>query len=125
VAPGTLTAARDGILHFNLFQLAQHAYPDMGVVDGFEAMEGDGPSWGTPVNAKIALASTDCLAMDCLGTKLMGFDPSAILYLSSMGQAGMGQADLSKIEVLGTPTDQCQYHFKPGHQTAEAYGLTS
>jgi uncharacterized protein (DUF362 family) len=125
VAPGTLTAARDGILHFNLFQLAQHAYPDMGVVDGFEAMEGDGPSWGTPVNAKIALASTDCLAMDCLGTKLMGFDPSAILYLSSMGQAGMGQADLSKIDVLGTPADQCQCHFKPGRQTAEAYGMTS
>ena len=125
VAPGTLTAARDGILHFNLFQLAQHTYPDMGVVDGFEAMEGDGPSWGTPVNAKIALASTDCLAMDWLGTKLMGFDPASILYLTSMGQAGMGQTDVAKIEVLGTPMDQCQYHFKPGRQTAEAYGLTS
>jgi uncharacterized protein (DUF362 family) len=125
VAQGTQTAARDGILHFNLFQLAQHAYPDMGVVDGFEAMEGDGPGWGTPISAKIALASTDCLAMDCLGTKLMGFDPTTILYLMSMGQAGMGQTDLGKIEVLGTPTDQCQYHFKPSRQVAEAYGLTS
>jgi uncharacterized protein (DUF362 family) len=125
VAPGTLTAARDGILHFNLFQLAQHTYPDMGVVDGFEAMEGNGPSWGTPISAKIALASTDCLAMDCLGTKLMGFDPSAILYLTSMGQAGMGQTDMGKIDVLGTPADQCQYHFKPSQQVAQAYGLTS
>ena len=116
---------RSGILHFNLFQLAQHTYPDMGVVDGFEAMEGDGPSWGTPVNAKIALASTDCLAMDWLGTKLMGFDPASILYLTSMSQAGMGQTDMAKIEVMGAPMDQCQYHFKPGRQTAQAYGLTS
>jgi uncharacterized protein (DUF362 family) len=125
VPRGASTAARDGIVHFNLFQLAQHTFPDMGVVDGFESMEGDGPSWGTPISTKIALASVDCLAMDWLATKLMGFDPSGILYLASMSQAGMGQTDMSKIEVLGTPADQCQYHFKPSRQVAQAYGLTS
>jgi uncharacterized protein (DUF362 family) len=118
-------AARDTILHFNLFQLAQQVYPDLGVIDGFEAMEGDGPTHGTPVDARVALAGTDCLALDCLTTRIMGFDPTPISYLAYMGKAGMGQTDLSKIEVLGTPAEQCQYHFKVGRRVAEAYGITS
>jgi uncharacterized protein (DUF362 family) len=125
VAQGAQMTARDTILHYNMFQLAQQIYPDLGVIDGFEAMEGNGPGNGTPVDAKLALASTDCLAMDCLATKLMGVDPAQILYLASMGQAGMGQTDLSKIDVLGTPADQCQYHFKLARGVAEAYGITS
>ena len=125
VPQGSQKTARDTILHYNLFQLAQQVYPDLGVIDGFEAMEGNGPVAGTPVDTRLAMAGTDCLALDCLGTKLMGFDPAQILYLASMGQAGMGQTDLSKIEVLGTPADQCQYHFKLAQGVAEAYGLSS
>ncbi|MBN1361299.1 MAG: DUF362 domain-containing protein [Sedimentisphaerales bacterium] len=118
-------AARDTNLHFNLFSLAQEIYPDLGVIDGFEAMEGAGPVNGTPVDARVALASTDCLALDCLTTKLMGFDASQILYLASMGQAGMGQTDLAKIDVLGTPAEQCQFHFKVSDRVAQAYGITA
>jgi uncharacterized protein (DUF362 family) len=125
VARGTSEAARDTILHFNLFQLAQQVYPDLGVIDGFEAMEGEGPTRGTPVDARLALAGTDCLALDCLTTKLMGFDPGPISYLAYMGKAGMGQTDLSKIEVVGTPAEQCQYHFKVSRRVADAYGITS
>lgn len=29
-----------------MFHLAQKVYPDLAVIDGFEAMEGDGPAWG-------------------------------------------------------------------------------
>jgi len=114
---------REAVLHFNMFHLAQEIYPDLGVIDGFEAMEGNGPTAGTPVDARIALASTDPLAMDILATKIMGFDPSQIMYLSAMAEAGMGQGDLDKIEVLGTPLEQCQYHFKPHEKMVEPYGL--
>lgn len=60
-----------------------------------------------------------------MATKLMGFDPSQILYLASMAEAGMGQGDLSKIEVLGTPAEECQFHFRPHRKLVEPYGLTS
>jgi uncharacterized protein (DUF362 family) len=115
--------SREAVLHYNMFQLAQEIYPDLGVIDGFEAMEGNGPVGGTPVDARIALASTDPLAMDMLATKLMGFDPGQIMYFRSMWEAGMGQGDLEKIEVLGTPVEQCRYKFKPNQRIAEAYGL--
>jgi uncharacterized protein (DUF362 family) len=119
------TFSREAVLHYNMFHLAQDIYPDLGVIDGFEAMEGNGPVGGMPVDARIALASLDPLAMDTLTTKLMGFDPSQILYLTSMAEAGMGQGDLSKVEVLGTPPEQCQYHFKPNQRMIEPYGLKS
>lgn len=117
--------SREAVLNYNMFHLAQEIYPDLGVIDGFEAMEGDGPTNGTPVDARIALASLDPLALDMLTTKLMGFDPTQIMYLASMAEAGMGQGDLSKVEVLGTHPEQCQFHFKPHRKLIEAYGLTS
>lgn len=102
----------DDIIHFNMFHMAQHVFPDLAVIDGFTGMEGDGPSRGTPVDSRIALASIDPLAADVLGARLMGFDSKKILYLSSMTEAGMGQGDLQKIKVLGARVEDCSYHFK-------------
>ncbi|MFQ6034596.1 MAG: DUF362 domain-containing protein [Sedimentisphaerales bacterium] len=115
--------SREAVLHYNMFHLAQEIYPDLGVIDGFVAMEGNGPVGGTAVDARVALASTDPLAMDILATRIMGFDPSQIMYLTAMAEAGMGQGDLDKIEVLGTPLEQCQYHFKPHDKLIEPYGF--
>lgn len=114
---------KDDILHFNLFMLSQIVYPDLGVVDAFTSMEGDGPINGTPVNTRLALASVDPLALDTLGTKIMGFDPTQILYMSSMNEAGLGQGDLDKIKVLGANLDDCLFKFKPNEGLIDTYGL--
>ncbi len=116
------TTAND-ICHFNMFHIAQEIFPDLAVIDGFEAMEGKGPAWGTPFDARLAIASRDAVAADTLATKVMGFNPQKINYLSAMNEAGMGQGDLEKITVLGTPLDQCLYHFKVDEKTAEIYKL--
>ena len=118
-----LTLAKDMVLHYHLFQLTQITYPDLGVVDAFTSMEGDGPIDGTPIDTRLALASTDPLALDTLGTKIMGFDPTQILYMSSMNEAGLGQGDLDKINVLGANLNDCLFKFKPHKDLAEAYGL--
>jgi len=100
------------ILHFNMFHMAQHVYPDLAVIDGFTGMEGDGPSRGTPVDSRIAVASVDPLAADVLGARLMGYDSKKIMYLSAMTDAGMGQGNLDKIKVLGDRVEDCSYRFK-------------
>jgi len=117
---GPAPAVND-ILHFNLFHLAHKVWPDLAVIDGYEAMEGDGPAWGTPFEAKVALASTDPLAADTIATKIMGFNPQKILYLQAMRQGGLGQGDPEKITVLGTPLDQCLYKFKIHKRLADFY----
>ena len=102
----------DDIVHFNMFHMAQEVFPDLAVIDGFTGMEGDGPSRGTPVDSRIALASVDPVAADTLGARLMGFDAKKILYLSAMAEAGMGQGDLDRIKLLGNRMDECSYRFK-------------
>lgn len=119
----TTGRAVNTVLHYNMFHLAQQIYPDLAVIDGFEAMQGEGPISGTSFDARIALASRDPLAADTLATKIMGFDPTRIMYLTVMNEAGMGQGDLDKINVLGTPLNECLYHFKPNHRMAEIYNL--
>ncbi|MGA3096960.1 MAG: DUF362 domain-containing protein [Bryobacteraceae bacterium] len=73
----------------------------VGIVDGFEGMEGNGPVSGTPVPSRIALASTDFLAVDRVGLECMGVDPSYPGYLNYCYQGGVGQYDLAKIDVVG------------------------
>jgi uncharacterized protein (DUF362 family) len=119
----TAPPAVNDLCHFNMFHIAQDVFPDLAVIDGFEAMEGNGPAWGTALPARVALASLDAVAADTVATKIMGFDPKRVLYLASMNEAGMGQGDLDKIAVTGTPLDQCLYKFKPHEKMAEVYGL--
>ena len=88
-------------IHYNLFALAYHIRPDLAFVDGFEGMEGDGPNNGTPVDHKVCFAGLDWLAVDRVGLELMGVDPAKVGYLTFCGDAGMGQFDISKIEILG------------------------
>ena len=115
---------KDCLLHYNLFHLAQEVYPDLGVIDGFEAMEGNGPVGGTPVDMRVAMASMDPLALDVVATKMMGFDPAQIMYFNSFAEAGMGCNDLAKIKVIGTPAEQCQRKFKINQKLAEVYDFS-
>ena len=119
----TQVRSKNTILHYNMFTLAREIYPDLGVIDGFEAMEGNGPVRGTPVDARVALASLDSLALDTLTTKIMGFDPAEILYFSAMNKAGMGQGDPDKIRVLGSDIKDIRFNFTPHPNMVEPYGL--
>ncbi len=89
-------------LSYNLFRLASMGIqPDLAVLDGVVAMEGNGPWGGTPIEQGIALASTDWLAADRLAVELMGIEYNYVKYLQWCYEAGMGQDDLSKIKIIG------------------------
>jgi len=88
-------------INFNLFNIAYHIRPDLAFIDGFDGMEGDGPTGGTTVDHRVCVAGLDWLAVDRLGVELMGIDPAQVGYLSFCSEAGMGQYDISKIEVIG------------------------
>ena len=88
-------------INFNLFNIAYHIRPDLAFIDGYEGMEGDGPNNGTPVDHRICVAGFDWLAVDRVGVELMGVNPANIGYLTYCSDAGMGQYDISKIEIVG------------------------
>jgi uncharacterized protein (DUF362 family) len=89
--------------NYNMYLAVQRMMHNwgVGIVDGFEGMEGNGPVSGTPVPHRIALASTDFLAVDRVGLECMGIDASWPGYLNYAYQGGLGQYDLAKIDVVG------------------------
>ncbi len=90
--------------HVDILLTAQKMQPFWGVtaIDGFEGMEGNGPNSGLPVPSKIAIASTDFIAADRVGVETMGINPDWLGYLNFCAQSGLGQYDLTKIDVRGT-----------------------
>ena len=95
-----------------LFEMAKEFAPHLSVIDAFRAMEGNGPSNGTPVDMKLAIAGTDFLAADAVGIFLMGFDLSEIGYLYYCHEAGLGEGDIRKIEILGENPEEHRRRFK-------------
>jgi uncharacterized protein (DUF362 family) len=88
-------------IHYNLAALAPRLHPHLAVIDGFEGMEGEGPIAGTPVDHRVCVVSTDWLAADTVGAELMGLGIGKVGHLTYAAQAGLGQADLNKIDILG------------------------
>ncbi|MFC1561127.1 DUF362 domain-containing protein [Candidatus Latescibacterota bacterium] len=89
-------------LSYNLFLVAgMGVQPDLAIIDGIVAIEGNGPWGGSPVEHGVTIASTDFVAADRLCTELMGIDPKYMKYLEWCADAGMGNFDLSKINVNG------------------------
>jgi len=104
------------VIHLNLALLAPLVTPHLAVLDGFQGMEGDGPSLGTPVPLRVALAGTDALAVDLVGATLMGFDPDEVGYLHYCKalRPGSGTGHLAEIEILGNARlEECVYPFRP------------
>ena len=116
--------ARHDLLHYNMFHMGQEVFPDLAVIDGFVGIEGNGPAWGSPIASHVALAGRDAVAVDVTATRVMGFDPKIVNYLNAMADAGMGQGDPAKIEVLGAPVEKCVTKYKPNERMAELYKLT-
>ena len=88
-------------LHYNMFLVAQQVRPNFTVIDGLEGMEGNGPVRGTAIGHGIALAGTDVMAVDSIGTQLMGIPIENVGYLTYCGEAGLGVTDRSKIDIVG------------------------
>jgi uncharacterized protein (DUF362 family) len=104
--------AGNRVLDYNLFNVMQHLHIDLGVLDGFEGMEGNGPVNGEPVDHRVALAGTDYVAVDRVGTEVMGVDFDNVRYLNFLWDWGFGEGDLSKIEVIGETIGNCRNQYK-------------
>jgi len=106
------TEAGNRLLDYNLFTVMQHLHIDLAVLDGLEGMEGNGPLYGEPVDHRIAIAGTDFLAVDRVGTEVMGADFDGIRYLNYLWDYGFGEGDLSKIQVVGETIESCRRQYK-------------
>jgi len=90
-------------INYNLFALAQRMHPHLALIEGYDGMEGHGPTRGTKVDHRVCVVGTDWLAADRVAVELMGIDFAKVGYLNYCAQAGLGEGDLTKIEIVGEP----------------------
>lgn len=104
-------------MNLNLYKIAKLVPVHLAVIDGWHAMEGNGPVRGRAVDMRSVLASTDFIAVDHIGAEMMGFNPESIGYLQyaagHFGLQPLGVGNRSEITVIGESPGKLQRKFQP------------
>lgn len=69
----------------------------LGIIVGHPAMVGTGPIGGHAFETGITVASTDAVAADTVGARLLGFNAQAVRYLWEARAIGLGETSLRNI----------------------------
>lgn len=81
-------------LYKNILHLANKIRPDLQVVDALIAMEGPGPSKGTPIRMDLVLIGEDPFLVDLVCAKLAGFDYKEVPSLRVAEDLGLFTSEL-------------------------------
>lgn len=92
------------------------------VMDGTTCGSGPGPRTMTPHEKNIMLASGDCVAIDAVAAKMMGFDPLSIKFIRLAHERGLGVGDIRDIEIVGEDISGWNFNFKVGDNLASIGG---
>jgi uncharacterized protein (DUF362 family) len=92
---------REAALARKLTDLLRIRHIDLNVLDGLMAQEADHATEGIPVEMGLILASRDAVALDAVAGAVAGLTLEDVDTTRIAGEAGLGEADLSRIEVLG------------------------
>jgi uncharacterized protein (DUF362 family)/NAD-dependent dihydropyrimidine dehydrogenase PreA subunit len=84
--------------------------PDLVIMDAILAMEGYGPASPETRWVNKVLAATDAVALDTVLAKIVGFSVDDVPYLQLARQFGLGETDLSAIEISGEAKTIDAYH---------------
>lgn len=89
-----------------LVDLLRAVRPTLSIMDGVVGMDGQGPAAGRRRQFGVIIASEDPVALDAVACAVAGVDPMHIPALRLANEQGVGVADLSRIEIVGTSVDE-------------------
>jgi uncharacterized protein (DUF362 family) len=69
----------------------------LAITVGHPAMIGTGPLGGHTIETGLVIASTDVLAADVVGARLLGFRPQAVRHLWEASRLGIGESDTDRM----------------------------
>ncbi|MFQ6082967.1 MAG: DUF362 domain-containing protein [Candidatus Aminicenantia bacterium] len=99
-------------LHQALVDLNRVVKPDLVIIDGIIGQEGLGPTMGKPVEMNLIIAGFDAVAVDSVGSEVMGISPSEVKHLVLAEKDGLGHSNLKEIIVLGEKIEDVKRPFK-------------
>ena len=107
-----------------LVEISRVRVPDLNIVDGIVAMEGDGPGSGDPRTLGVLLAGIDPVAVDVIAAQIAGI-PSKLLYTERAArEMGLAASDIAGIQLAGVPVDEVRVtDFRLPHISDVQFGL--
>jgi formate hydrogenlyase subunit 6/NADH:ubiquinone oxidoreductase subunit I len=91
-----------------LVDLNNFLKPRLYVMDGIQAMEGNGPSGGRPKQMNVILISTDPIALDATVCRLINIDPEFVPTVKYGMESGAGTFRSEEIQLLGDDFERLQ-----------------
>ena len=88
-----------------LCDLCHFLGPDLSLMDGIWAMEGNGPTGGQRRDLHVIAGSESPWALDVAAASLVGLEPEKITMLREGTERGSGPLDLSELELVGDPME--------------------
>jgi uncharacterized protein (DUF362 family) len=85
-------------MHSFIAAMAKRFPIDLAITVGHPAMIATGPLGGHAVETGLVIASTDPLAADVVGARLLGFSVQAVRHLWEARRLGVGKADIEQFE---------------------------
>jgi len=86
--------------------------PKFTIIDGFYALEGLGPTSGTPIKMDLLIAGKEVVAVDATACRVMGIDPIEIYHIKKAYENGFGEMDEAKIRVVGSRINEVRRYFR-------------
>jgi uncharacterized protein (DUF362 family)/NAD-dependent dihydropyrimidine dehydrogenase PreA subunit len=75
--------------------------PDIFIVDAVVGMEGNGPTSPDLRNIGLIMASDNAVALDAVIARMIGCDPGKLRFLQKAKEVGLGDYELSAIDIIG------------------------
>lgn len=99
-------------LHGFIRAFANKVPIDISIISCDKAMIGTGPSNGKSVNTPgLIIASTDPVAADAIGARLLGFLPQAVAYLYGLYNDKVGEARVEYMDISGLSVQEAEHIF--------------
>jgi uncharacterized protein (DUF362 family)/NAD-dependent dihydropyrimidine dehydrogenase PreA subunit len=87
--------------HEMLVDIFKLRVPDLFVVDAVVGMEGNGPACSDLRQIGLIMASDNAVALDAVIATMMGCEPGRLRFLQRAKELGLGDYDLSRIDIIG------------------------
>lgn len=99
--------------HEMLVDVFRLRVPNLFLVDAVVGMEGNGPVSPDLRNIGLILASDNAVALDAISAVMMGCEPDRLRFLQKAKEVGLGDYDLSTIEVIGELKQLADFKLPP------------
>ena len=104
-------------MHSFIAAMAKRFPIHLAITVGHPAMIATGPTGGIPVETGVVIASTDAVAADVVGARLLGFDVQGVRHLWEAGRLGIGETDMDAMDFPAMSFEEAAIAF-----TEAAYG---